>query len=532
MNIGRRTYTLMWDAHSVTGLVIGLALFVLFFTGALVLFRGEIRQWEEPALRTVQGPRQPLDALVTPVLDSLGKGQQPPSYVLMEMPTEHAGTLYLYAAGNTHKPSHTAWVNPVTGAWVSPPTGADATQTLYYLHFFYQLGRWGLYLTGFVGLFMLLAILTGTVVHWKRLVKDFFRFRPSKKLRVAWADAHKVLGTLGLPFQALFAFTGAYMGLLGLLALPYAALLYDGQPTQMYRDAGYYGPAVTVDSAAIAPAGLPRLQAFVARTERQWTDFEVTSVIASGLGTPTARVEVIGERRGAAVGGTGALVFHRTTGRILARRAPTAVGPLNSAVQTMERLHFAAVGGRALDLLFLLLALASCVVILTGNFTWLEARKRQDRWTHALMARATAGVATGLLPATALLFLAMRFLPTDAAPALTAGPVFFGGWALALLYALAQPNVARTHRQLLIAGGGLALLLPLVNGWMTGDWLWTVGRTQRWSTWGVDVGAVCAGHAALAGAAWIDTDPADEAPAPPSQRNGRRPHEVTLQTAP
>jgi hypothetical protein len=35
--IGPRAYTLLWDGHSVVGVIAGLALFVMFFCGALAL---------------------------------------------------------------------------------------------------------------------------------------------------------------------------------------------------------------------------------------------------------------------------------------------------------------------------------------------------------------------------------------------------------------------------------------------------------------------------------------------------------------
>ena len=60
-------------------------------------------------------------------------------------------------------------------------------------------------------------------------------------------------------------------------------------------------------------------------------------------------------------------------------------------MQSTEVLHFADFGGQALTLLFALLAIASSAVILTGNLTWLEIRRTQDRLLHTILARLTAG---------------------------------------------------------------------------------------------------------------------------------------------
>ncbi|WP_103030145.1 PepSY-associated TM helix domain-containing protein [Salinibacter altiplanensis] len=534
-----RTYKLMWDAHSMTGIVIGLALFVLFVTGALLLFRGEIRQWEEPSLRASPGEQASLEAMTGPVLDSLGRGDTPPSYVYLGLPDAGHDNLYVYATGGTVGASHDAWVNPKSGAWVANPNEGAITQTLYYLHFFYQFGLWGLYLSGVIGLFALLAVVTGTTVHFDRLVKDFFQFRPSEKLRVAWADAHKVLGTIGLPFQTMYAFTGAYLGLVGLIALPYASLLFDGSMADFYREAGYYAPTVQVDSVETASPTGTSLDQLAARARNAWPNFDPKTMIVSNMGEPDSRVEVIGRTRGSAFGGTGSLVFHGATGEELLRDPPSEAGALNQAVQSMEALHFAEFGGLALKILFFLLALASSAVILTGNFTWLEVRRTQDRTINTILARLTAGVATGMAPATALLFLSAHWRPSGAiSPDGWTDLVFFGSWGLCVLYALVRPNIACVHRALLATGGVLALLIPLANGLATGDWPWVAWAAGRGAVVGVDVGAVLCGLALLGLAGGLDVEAAPPPPTDQDRReeertsaSGRTPEEVLLDTA-
>jgi len=509
---------LSWDAHSVTGIVIGLALFVLFATGSLLLFRGEIRTWEEPALRTQPGERASINALAQPVLDSLGQGTAPPSYIYLGLPDTNHDNLYVYAAGPTVEGRRDVWVNPTTGAWVSNPNQGAVTQTLYYLHFFYQFGSWGLYLAGLIGLFGLLAVVTGTAVHLSRIVKDFFQFRPSKQLRVAWADAHKVLGTIGLPFQTMYVFTGAYFGLVGLIALPYASLLFGGNVNDYYREAGYYAPAVQTDSVTTDQGERPCLERLAARAERAWPRFDPKTMIVHGMGTADSHVEVIGRRSGTVFGGTGSIVYHGVTGEELVREGPGEASALNQAVQSMKTLHFAEFGGTALKILFFLLAIASCAVILTGNLTWLEVRDTKNRVVNRMLERLTAGGATGFLPSTALLFLAGQGLP-----AYTDHPdgwidlIFFGSWGVAVLFALTRRNVARTHRALLITGGGLALLVPIANGLMTGAWPWAAWVAGQWAVLGVDVGAALCGLAALGVAACLDVH---ATPSPPRPTNG------------
>ncbi|WP_103028069.1 PepSY-associated TM helix domain-containing protein [Salinibacter altiplanensis] len=512
-----RAYKLSWDAHSVTGIAIGLALFVIFATGAIVLFRGEIRKWEEPKLRAQPGERISLDAMVHPILDSLSQEGASPSRLRIGLPEGRDDNLHVKATGEGMNATPNVWVNSTTGKWVRTPEEGAITQTLYYLHFFYQLGRWGVYLAGLLGVFGLLAVVTGTAMHLDRIVKDFFQFRPGKTLRVAWADAHKVLGTIGLPFQTMYVFTGAYLGLLGIAALPYVVFLFDGDSTDYLREAGYYAPAVQVDSVASASADRPSLQRFAARAEGAWPDFDPEKMVVHDMGHPNSRVEVIGYRHGAVFGGTGSVIFHGATGEELLRKPPAEANLFNESVQSTETLHFARFGGTALKILFFLLAVASCAVILTGNLTWLEVRDTEHRTVNQMLARLTAGGATGFLPALALLFLADRGMSGGVPDPNWWGDLFFfGGWAVAIVYALCRRNVARTHRSLLVIGGGLAMLVPVANGATTGAWPWAAWAAGQWAVLGVDLGAIGCGLGALGTAALLTVDASPNNASPPS----------------
>src|SRR5690606_2361489 len=82
---------------------------------------------------------------------------------------------------------------------------------LYRLHFLAQIPYpFGYYLSGLIAFFFLFAIITGVIVHWKKIASNFYVFRPMTKLKTIWTDAHTALGILGLPFQFVYAVTGAF----------------------------------------------------------------------------------------------------------------------------------------------------------------------------------------------------------------------------------------------------------------------------------------------------------------------------------
>ncbi|MEL6534418.1 MAG: PepSY-associated TM helix domain-containing protein, partial [Bacteroidota bacterium] len=54
--LGNRAYNVLFHTHTVSGIVISFALFVIFYAGAYALFRHEITQWENPTARVEQNP--------------------------------------------------------------------------------------------------------------------------------------------------------------------------------------------------------------------------------------------------------------------------------------------------------------------------------------------------------------------------------------------------------------------------------------------------------------------------------------------
>ncbi|EEF93383.1 hypothetical protein CATMIT_01987, partial [Catenibacterium mitsuokai DSM 15897] len=88
-------------------------------------------------------------------------------------------------------------LDPATGKQIPETAGGEFFFTL---HFNLHSPTWGMYIVGLAGMFMLIAIFTGIVIH-KRIFKDFFTFRPKNGGQRAWLDGHNLTGVLGLPFH-------------------------------------------------------------------------------------------------------------------------------------------------------------------------------------------------------------------------------------------------------------------------------------------------------------------------------------------
>ena len=119
---------------------------------------------------------------------------------------------------------HSGETLPYTGRSILP-------ELLNELHFFRQLGTAGQMLAGVLGLVFLFVLVTGVAIHLRKLPEDLHTFRPRQRLRVSLADAHAALGTIGIPFTAMYALTGAYFSLLLVVygGLVFGALQGDRQ---------------------------------------------------------------------------------------------------------------------------------------------------------------------------------------------------------------------------------------------------------------------------------------------------------------
>jgi len=74
----------------------------------------------------------------------------------------------------------------------------------YVLHYLPE--RAGEWIVGVATMFMLVALVTGVIIH-RRIFRDFFTFRPGKRQR-SWLNAHNVLSVLTLPYQFMITYSG------------------------------------------------------------------------------------------------------------------------------------------------------------------------------------------------------------------------------------------------------------------------------------------------------------------------------------
>jgi uncharacterized iron-regulated membrane protein len=220
---GKRTHNILFHTHTVAGIVISFALFVIFFAGAFALFRGELHRWENPDARYETPINIDLDRVLRAVISDV------PSFDISKrvnfvVPSEYEGDYKILGFVNEGEG------RPVRKGWLINSKTYDVRlnelkergigEALYRLHYFGPIPVIGLYLSGLTALFFLFASVTGVLVHWKSMVDKFYAFLGEGSWKKIWKNAHTTLDLIGLPFQLVYAVTGALLGLSTLLLIP------------------------------------------------------------------------------------------------------------------------------------------------------------------------------------------------------------------------------------------------------------------------------------------------------------------------
>jgi len=231
-----RVYNIFFHTHTVSGIVISVALYIIFFAGAFTLFREEFYQWENPKARTQKAADLNLEATLNAIHKSVPNVDWNEDLRLM-MPSQENPFIKVFGHLKKEKGAEEEHFHLNIHPATLVAEAGDATtigETLYRLHFLDQLPVLGRYLAGFVSLFFLFATLTGVLIHWRNMSTKLWAFSLKNSWKQLWTNAHTVFGLLGLPFQLMYAVTGAFYLLLILILLPSVMVFYKGDTRPVY----------------------------------------------------------------------------------------------------------------------------------------------------------------------------------------------------------------------------------------------------------------------------------------------------------
>ncbi|AGI25779.1 hypothetical protein H681_19560 [Pseudomonas sp. ATCC 13867] len=460
----------MSGLHTWSGLLISWILFVVLFSGTLSVFDKELTRWMTPQLlpleRVSVGADQVRDLLVERAPDAHGYWMLPPTE---RMPYWTAGWEPAdFSAFQSFR------VDARQGEVLPETVGGN-----FFLELHYELhgGMLGLYVVGVAGLFMLVALVSGVIVH-RRIFKDFFTLRPSVARQRAWLDAHNVLGVLGLPFHLMMAYTGLAIFITFYMTAGIKAA-YQDDAEHFFHDVQGAFDREALGKPAKPPKSIDRM--LVKAREAWGDDSQVGWISIENPNDAAAMVQVRRAIDRGMVNDQRTVSFDAGSGALLHVQKPYKPGYQTYAWLT--GLHMAQFGNDLLRVMYFALGLLGCAMVFGGLQVWVSKRETRGHRGVAWV-RVLNGAVCGGLPLASLgLLAASRLLPAGmVGRGRWEATAFVVAWLLALAHALWRRGGRGMAREQLGALAALALLLSLLGlsgpepGRLTariaeGDWL-------------------------------------------------------------
>ena len=352
--------------HTWFGLVLGFVLMAAFFFGALSVFDREIDRWAIPASRFEPTPMPSYDQILKPVFESMQPNAQAREAMRGEVNgplperfdtpqrwgayTTHRdpvlGLFAGYEVANAKKPETLIWamrtIDPRNGESLPDDHLKIGSQFFYPLHYSLTLNWMGLgyWIVGFAALIMLVALVSGVVMH-RKIFRELFTFRPKKATQRSVLDLHNMTGVVALPFHFFFAFTGLviFAGIYFPITHTQLEPLHELHEKMEAEETG-----LPHDRAGVA-APVASVDAMVAEAQRRWAakgmagDVGFLSVTHVGDANGYVSVYRAGTDR-IALTGEG-IHFKASTGALLREDPPrTAVDSLNTFLTGLHLQHF------------------------------------------------------------------------------------------------------------------------------------------------------------------------------------------------
>ena len=368
--------------HKWSSLVCTVFMLLLCLTGLPLIYHHEIghllgNEIAAPALAPhEEGRRADLDAVI-----AAGQARYPDK-VMMYMSQEKDEPAFWFLTMGAH-PNDEKFVSLAvdarTGKFVGEPPieGGGFMSVMFHLHVDLFAGLWGKLFLGFMGLLLVVAIVSGVVLYSPFMRKmDFGTVRHGRTARLKWLDLHNLLGIVTMVWALVVGATGVINTLADVLLKVWQATEiaemtrpYQGQP---------------------APAVLASMETSVKRAEAAEPGMKVGFIAFPG--TPFATPHHYG-------------VYMHGDQALTARLYKPVLVDAASAEITDRRklpwyltgllisqpLHFGDYGGPGMQFLWALLDVATIIVLGSGLYLWVKRGRAARRAEKGARQQAAVG---------------------------------------------------------------------------------------------------------------------------------------------
>lgn len=472
--------------HGWSGVLLGLLLYTVIVTGMISVFADEIGDWSSP---TRQPPTMAFPTGLDAKLRELAATVDAKYHEELSLFPRAGGRIQAFfhhhvaaeGGGLPEEQGVEFTLDPRTLAVLERREGlADDLHSfdidnaladfLVELHVSLHIPEpWGYFVTGILGLAMMVAATTGLLVH-RHLLKELFTIRRLREALLQRRDAHVIAATWTLPFAFILAFTGSFYSFTSSVGVPVMAMVaFGGDQTALFETV--VGLPPPENTTLTAPADFDAMFA----DARARTRTEPAFAAITHFGRADARLTVF------TYPGEGKLFNHNlmydaASGAFLREKPSLGLVPSigGTAADLMGPLHFGNFAGVLSKSVWFVLGFASCYVALTGMLLWTARRAQSLVWRR--MERVVTWMGFGL-PLSLALVPHGYFFGRAAGSAELEMPMalaLFGGAMTATVSAVAISDLMRLRRWLL-AFTGLALVLTPVARSLAGGLGWFEG---------------------------------------------------------
>ena len=369
--------------HKWSSLVCTIFMLLLCLTGLPLIFHHEIghllgTEVEAPAMPD-STPRASLDTVIT-----AAKAVHPGRMVQFVSQAEDDDKVWFVTLTHTPEPTEdfkSVAVDARTAKVLSDvPTNQGFMNLMFRLHVDLFAGLPGKLFLGFMGLLLLVAIVTGVVLYAPFMRKlQFGDVRRDRSTRVKWLDLHNLLGVVTLVWALVVGATGMINTWADLMIKYWqydqlSTLLapYKGKPVIAMDERGPLQQAV--DAARTQAPG--NKLSFIAFPGTSFSSPHHNTVFLRGAEPLTSRL-------------LQPVLVDAHSGRVTA--SPQLPWYL-TALLVSQPLHFGDYGGMPMKILWALLDIATIVVLGSGLYLWLRRRAPASATAPAATTGSTKGL--------------------------------------------------------------------------------------------------------------------------------------------
>ena len=476
---GKATFNIIFHTHTVSGIVISFALFVIFYAGAWALFRQDLSVWENPHLRSKINTNFSYEQAIDKVDSIYGfDWYETVSYELPKQTSPFFSVTGKILQPDSSHLSVTAFVDTQDYAvYEDLKRNATASETIYHLHYFDQIPIVGRTISGLVSLFFLFAVVTGIIIHWRNLFTKFYAFVKEGKWKTIWTNMHTVLGVIGIPFQVMYAVTGAFFGILSITIAPSIFLVHDGD-TGLINKVRFPDFQIEYDRNADVVPNITFTEA-LNNLKKAYPGIQMQYASLNNYGKADATITFRAQKN-LDLATRGRITMRMTDGSIMKAYTVDPIDkPYKNQVQDMiRRLHYAEFGGFGIKLMFFVLSIFTCLVIISGILIWQTARNNKryspkQKMFHHRVTKVYLAICLSMFPAFGIIYAAEKLVPLDwQNRVVIINQVFFGSWLILTLIGCFWNSYTKQNQRYMMLGGLFFLALPFINGFTTKLWPW------------------------------------------------------------